>query len=412
MTQPVRLIPEPVRVEGPDVEVAAVLAHPDGERHRLWWRLPMEWRDALTSWADPFVIAFFFPILQWRRDVVVEGAVSPSLLANLEQYMALWRAWLPDRHQPVDIRAREEIEAPAPAARGQAIAPLSCGVDSCFTVFRHTQGLMGRRNQPIGATIVLHGFDIRLDQDNSDGMYGGLLAGARVMAASLNLPCIPIRANFHEVPTVWYESFGTALNSSLRLLSGRFDTALFPNDIPYTRMHVPWGSHPVSNPLMSSRHFQVIDDGAESSRSEKIQLLARWPEAMRHLHVCLVNWGSHANCCKCEKCIRTILSFRVAGVPLPPAFESDVGPARIRRTHLHSEQSARRWAEIIRGARRQGLGTCPWVRALHVAIWRNRIRWQWKRIKRPFVPLRNHIRSVFRRSEPADSVPSTRTRTA
>ncbi|MBN1363019.1 MAG: hypothetical protein JW993_20640 [Sedimentisphaerales bacterium] len=393
-----RLTLEPVRADGPILELAAVLEHPAGERQRLWWRLPAEWRDAVTPWADPFVIAFLFPIMQWQRDVIVEGTVSPSLLANLEQYMALWRAWRPDLYQPVDIRAREETEAPAPSVAGQAIAPLSCGVDSSFTVFRHTRRLAGRQSRPIGATIVLHGFDITLEQENSNGMYEGLLADARAMARSLDLPCVPITANLHELPTIWYHSFGTFLNSALRLLSARFDVALFPNDVPYTRMQVAWGSHPVSNPLLSSRHFQVIDDGPETTRFEKIQLLAQWPEAMRHLHVCLVNWGSHANCCRCEKCIRTILSFRVAGVDLPPTFERDVKAWQIRRTHLHSEQSARRWMEIIRGAQQHGLGTPDWVKAMHTAIRLNRIRWKYKQMKLPFIPLRNRLRGLFRGS--------------
>ncbi|MBN2131217.1 MAG: hypothetical protein JW741_17080 [Sedimentisphaerales bacterium] len=398
MMQPVRLTPEPVRVDGPTLEAAAVLAHPDGRRHRLWWRLPAEWREALTPWADPFIIASFFPIMRWRRDVIIDGAASPSLLANLEQYMALWRAWLPDQYQPVAIQAREETEAPAPPVRGQTIAPVSCGVDSSFTLFRHTQGLAGRRSRSIGASIVLHGFDIRLDQDSSEGMYEGLLAGARAMARSVDVPCIPVATNLRELSTLWGHSFGTVLNSSLRLFSGRFDTALFPNDVPYTRMQVAWGSHPVSNPLMSSRHFQVIDDGPESTRFEKIQLLAQWPEAMRHLHVCLVTPGRHANCCRCEKCIRTILSFRAAGIDLPPTFEEDVSLRHIRNVRLHSQQTLRQWQEILLGAQRQGLGTAEWARALDTAIRRNQTRWEFRRIKRPFVPLRNHIRRLFRGS--------------
>ena len=71
--EPVRLNLESPRVEGPTLLVAGVLRHPDEPCHRLWWRLPAEWRDALTPWADPFVVAFLFPMMQWRRDVIVEG---------------------------------------------------------------------------------------------------------------------------------------------------------------------------------------------------------------------------------------------------------------------------------------------------------------------------------------------------
>jgi hypothetical protein len=398
MTQPLQLTLEPVRVDGPTLEVAAVLAHPDGKRHRLWWRLPAEWREALTPWADPFVIAFLFPMMQEQRDVIVNGVVSPSLLANLEQYMAMWRVWVPQRYQPVEIHPREETEAPAPPVRAQTIVPLSCGVDSSFTLFRHRQGLAGRQTRSIGASMVLHGFDIFLDQDNSEGMYEGLWAGARAMARSLDVPCLPVATNIRELPTVWRHSFGTFLCSSLRLLAGRFDATLIPNDVPYSRMHIVWASHPLNNPFLSSRHFQVVDDGPESTRFEKIQLLARWPEAIRHLHVCLRNPGHHANCCRCEKCIRTILSFRAAGVGLAPTFERDVSIKQIRRLHLQLDAGIRRWQEIEQGAQQHGLGTTDWAKAIRIAIQRHQTRQKLRRIKRPFIPLRNHIRRLFRGS--------------
>jgi hypothetical protein len=379
--QPVRLSLEAPEVEGSMLLAAAVLEHPDGTRLCLWWRLPAEWRDALTPWADPFVVGFLFPLMSWQRDVMVEGMVSPSLLSNLEQYMAVWSAWLPDRYQPVEIQAREETEAPPPAEPGRAIAPLSCGVDSSFTLYRHHHRLVGRRSRHIGAAVVMHGFDIWLDQDNARAMYDGLLEGARAMAQSLNVPCIPVASNFHELPTTWGHSFGSHLVGGLRLLAGRFDAALFPNEFAYPIVGGAWGSHPISNPFLGSRHFPVIDDGGEAARCEKIRVLAQWPEAMRHLRVCYQNPGSYANCCRCEKCIRTILSFRAAGVGLPPAFSGDVTDRQIRRIRFHYGHNVRQWQEIIRGAEQAGPGDSGWVRAIHAAIRHNRRRWWWRQIK-------------------------------
>ena len=53
----VRLIIEPQRIEGEMLVIGAAMEHPDGVRHRLWWRLPADWQDAVTPWADPFVVA-------------------------------------------------------------------------------------------------------------------------------------------------------------------------------------------------------------------------------------------------------------------------------------------------------------------------------------------------------------------
>ncbi len=380
--QPVRLSLEAPEVQGPTLLTAAVLEHPDGTRCRLWWRLPAEWHGVLTPWADPFVVGFLFPMMSWQRDVLVEGRVSPSLLLNLEQYMAMWRSWKPQQYQPVQIRAREETESPAPAEPGQTIAPFSCGVDSSFTLYRHCRQLVGRRTRRITAAMVMHGFDIWLDQPHAQAMYEGVLAGARVMTGSMGVPCISAGSNFHELPTTWGDSFATHLISGLRLLAGRFDAALLPNDVAYPRMGVVWGSHPICNLFLGSRHFQVIDDGGEASRCEKLPLLAQWPEALHQLRVCYSNKDSHTNCCRCEKCVRTILSFRAMGLGLPPAFPRDVTNRQIRRMHFHHEYNVGHWLEIIRGAESHGLAACDWVRAIRVAIRRNQRRWWWRRCKR------------------------------
>ena len=393
-----RLCLEPWREEGEELVVAASLDDPQGRRHRLWWRLPVRWREALTPWADPFVVAFLFPMMQWRRDVLVEGAVSPSLLSNLEHYAAIWQAWAPEQYQPIEIRAREEAEAPPPPEEGLTIVPFSCGVDSSFTLYRHRRKLAGRRTQRIAAAMVMHGFDIWLDQENARGMYEGLLRDARMMVESMGVECIPVAGNFHELPTVWGHSLGTHLVGGLRLLAGRFDAALVPNDVTYTRLGIPWGSHPLSNPYLGGRHFKVIDDGGETFRLKKIELLAQWPEAMRHLRVCFENPGSHANCCRCDKCIRTILAFRAAGVELPPAFASDVSNRQIRRIRFHHEYNTLHWLEVAGFAERSGLGGAGWVRAIHAAVRRNRRRWRWRRFTRAFLPLRNRIRKLFRGS--------------
>lgn len=389
---------EPWKEEGHELVVAASLDDPQGKRHRLWWRLPARWREALTPWADPFVVAFLFPMMQWRRDVLVEGRVSPSLLSNLENYMAVWQAWTPDQYQPVEIRAREEAEAPPPTGEGLTIVPFSCGVDSSFTLYRHRLGLVGRRTRRIAAAMVMHGFDIWLDRENAKNMYEGLLRDARVMVESMGVECIPVAGNFHELPTVWAHSLGTHLVGGLRLLAGGFGAAMVPNDVPYTRLDIPWGSHPLSNPYLAGRQFNVIDDGGEFPRFEKIRLLAQWPEAMRHLRVCFENQGTHANCCRCEKCIRTILGFRAAGVELPPAFAKDVSNRQIRRKRFHREYNIRQWLEVAKGAERHGLGGTGWVRAVHAAIRRNRRRWRRRRLTRTLVPLRNRIRTIFRGS--------------
>jgi len=395
-----RVYIEPHRIDGDTLEVSACFesGRTPGRVHRLWWRLPAALRYAVTPWADPFAIAFLFPMMEDGSDVLIEGRVSPSLLENLETYMAIWQAWEPSLYKQVLIRATEEIEAPPPAVPGETIMPFSCGVDSSYTALRHHRQLVGRRNRRIGAAIVMNGFDIWLDQPNAADMFKGVLKRAQAMLGSLSIPCIPMTSNYHELPTIWGHGFGTHLVSGLRLLGARFDAALFPNDEPYAIPITPWGSTPLTNPLLSSRHFAVIDDGAESSRIDKIELIKSWPEALQNLRVCYENPGNHANCCRCEKCIRSILAFRLAGVVLPPAFKRDVTNRQIRRVRISRELNLDLWNELLRAAGQRGLTREPWVRAMRSAKRRCHRRWWFDSLKRPFIPLRNRIRKLFRGS--------------
>jgi hypothetical protein len=390
---------EPPRTEGDVLEAAASLKHPDGRCERLWWRVPTGWTDAVTTWADPFVVGLLFPIMQAGRDVQVHGPVSPSLVANLETFMGIWQEGFPDQYRAVRIRAREEVEAPPPAVRGQTVVPFSCGVDSCFTVFRHSGAMAGPDGPTVTAGAVINGFDIWLDEQNAAGMYEGLLGGARAMLDSVGTDCIPMSTNYHDLATTWKHSFGSHLASGMHLLAGRFDATMVADDAPHSAIGRAGGDRPIGDPLLGREHFDVSSDGAEVLRYDKAELLSQWPEAMQHLRVCFENPGRHTNCCRCQKCIRTILSFRVAGCPLPPAFPHDVSDEQIRRVRfLHLECMAVWWEDLAAVARERGFGGEPWVRAASDAVRRNRRRWMWNRLKRPLIPVRNAVRLLFRGS--------------
>ena len=393
---PVRLELERPGRDGATIEVAARLVHPDGRNLRLWWRLPAEWEHALTSWADPFVVGMLFPMMQWQGPVLVEGKVSPSLLANLETCMQVWKTWFPERYRPVSIRASEEVELPPAADAVSSVMPFSGGVDSCFTLLRHRRGLVGRRTRHIAAAAVFDGFDIWPDEPHAAAKHAALLQDARALLADVGVPCIPMASNFHDLPTVWADSHGCHLVSGLALLSRQFGGALIPNTIPYYELGVPWGTHPLTDPLMGSRGFCVLDDGADSDRFGKIPVVAGWPEALRRLRVCYCNDHGPGNCCRCEKCIRTMLAFRALGLPRPEAFATDVSDRQIRRTHFSHPANTRYWLEAARAAAAAGLGRASWVRAIHAAVAHDRRRRFFARFKRPFIPIRNLFRRLFR----------------
>jgi hypothetical protein len=76
----------------------------------------------------------------------------------------------------------------------------------------------------------------------------------------------------------------------------------------------PWGSHPLLDPLWSSEALEVIHDGCAVSRVDKVRGLAGCDVALDSLQVCSAQDRVTYNCCRCEKCLRTMVALEIAGV--------------------------------------------------------------------------------------------------
>jgi hypothetical protein len=101
----------------------------------------------------------------------------------------------------------------------------------------------------------------------------------------------------------------TALGAVALLLSPLFSRVYIPSSHDYSQL-VPWGTHPLVDPLWSTDDLEVVHDGCEATRLEKTALIASHDVALRHLWVC---WGGRFNCGDCNKCQRTILALQALG---------------------------------------------------------------------------------------------------
>jgi hypothetical protein len=364
---------EPPRQREGEIELSATLELPGGERELLWYRVPEQSASALTEDADPFVAATALRLAKTGADVNVHGCVSPSLLRNLESYHGAWAAWRPELYSNVGIVADDEREREAPSGPAQAVCGFSGGVDSSFTAFRHARGVETRHPEPLRAGVMVHGFDIPLEEE---AVFERAASKTRRQLDSLGLDLIQVRTNFHSLDVEWTHTFGPAVAGVLMIFGKRFARGLIAQGVPYVSYHhLVEGSNPLTDPLLSSDSFQVVADGAAYSRADKIRLIADWPEAMQDLRVCWRGEQKDRNCCECEKCIRNILTFRVLGLGLPPCFERDVADDQIRQLGpLKEIIISVGYAPIIERAEQAGRGDEPWVRALRTCIRRNRIR--------------------------------------
>lgn len=177
---------------------------------------------------------------------------------------------------------------------------------------------------------MAHGLDIPLSMPKS---FDRAMQKSRLALTSLGLKLIPMATNFRNFQQNWEDVYEVVVVSCLMLLHGGYSMTLIPSSIPYHASDLSWGwgSNPLTDPLMSSRTFPIIHNGAAFSRPAKLMQIAEWPEALQTLRVCGQGEQKDRNCGYCEKCIQAILTFRVLGLDLPPCCENDVTDGEIAR---------------------------------------------------------------------------------
>jgi hypothetical protein len=338
------------------------------EKTSLWYRVPASEGLRLTDAADPFVVALLLTAMEEGQGMRVHGEVSPSLLDNLEEFQSVWARWVPRSYRRVDIVADAERERPA-AADGALVA-FSGGLDSCFTVFRHATGRAGRQSQRSLAGLVVQGFDVPLEEPET---FASVAAKAAAQLKSFEIPLYTMATNFQALRQNWDYAFGPAIVSCLMFYQTAFGTALIASSESYDDLFIPCGSNPITDHMLSSDSFRIVHDGAAYSRIEKARELTQWSAGMRLLRVCWAGERKDRNCGRCEKCIRTILDFRLVSPDLPPAFERDVTDEDILGLRALTRIQVHEFDMILQAAEKAKIDV-SWVRALKTRLRRNLLR--------------------------------------
>lgn len=296
---------------------------------RLWYRIEPDHEPMLTDTMDPFLLATLFAAMRIGEPLHVTGAVTSTLLENLEEFQSAWLQWRPERYARVAITVDEELPDRADPDDRSAIQTFSGGIDSAYTTLRHVTKTVGRGSLELGAAVMVLGSDIPLEEWAS---YESLRDRSRPLLAKQGIELVPVLTNFrlwHSALKYWEDAFGAGMGSVVTLFSGRYRHGIIASSEPYASLLLPWGSNPVTDHLMSSGRLRLHHDAAGVDRIDKAAALSRlWPEGADNLRVCWQGANKDRNCCRCEKCIRTILNFRCSGSPIPTAFHTRLHPIK------------------------------------------------------------------------------------
>jgi hypothetical protein len=301
-----------IKEGGDSQEISAAI-----DDFRLWFRVPKSYPTSRTG--DPFVAAALLPAMAKGEKLEVDPSlsVSPRLLKNLAIFQDVHHCWNP----ALKIVPFDAVTKPTFPLNDGAMSFFSAGVDSMFTFMK--------RREEISHVVFIHGFDFIVDS----GIFQAALARKEAFVRGSGKTLIPVETNFntfgyhHNLSLLLTQ--GSAL-ASIALLLG-FSRAYVSSAHSYSVL-IPGGSHPLTDPLWSTEGVEVIHEGAEARRVDKVIKIAENPSALSNLIVCADDVTR--NCGKCEKCLRTMIPLRLLGVstpafpPLPPL--SEIKKIRIR----------------------------------------------------------------------------------
>lgn len=341
---------------------------------RLWYRMPIEIAGGLSPVGDPFLAALL-PLAVWAREdqLVLDCPVSAVLLEQSQQLVELLSAGL--RLSP-ELRVNTTCLPYDPPTDSRLLKPkrasfFSGGVDSFYTVLKH---LGDRRGwiTPLSDLILIQSDAVHATPVDSD-LYSLIQDHVHTAADHLGLRLHTVETNLSEIHNRYgayslanpslgistdrivinHVTLGSALWSVATGLQHEFQQILIPSHYSYAAGNdVFHMSSPLTDPLWSTNLTQVVHDGAEATRLEKIlRCVAGSQIALQHLNVCWYNTQSGRrivsdkvnsdtlsvdtplNCGHCEKCMRTQFELSIANAEaattLFPQFDVDACVNRI-----------------------------------------------------------------------------------
>lgn len=334
-------------------------------RTELFFEYPEDFAHFVLDSGDPFVPALLVACLTSGEDLEIVPPVSPRLIQHLHTVQDILLAWYPELNR---VRLTSDNPGQGPTRPGLAVGALfSGGVDSFYTLLKSLNGW--RAGTPTATHVVfMKGIGTRFERmDYAEEARRHVAEIAREVGLPLIAGTTNLRSHFDHVNYAAYYH-GAVLGTIGLSLSQGLRSVLVPSTFSYAELK-PWGSHPLLDPLWSTEWLEVVHDGAEVPRVQKLASMVECaPNLLRYLRVCIDNFGGPGNCGRCRKCVRTALMLKLMGVrsdigvfpPVSPgeviaALESDTPEffEELRALATRSTEQPRLTKLVERVARRQ-----------------------------------------------------------
>lgn len=281
------------------------------------------------------------------EDLCVDVPLDPTFAHNLSTIQEIYSTWGEGLSQ-IEVEAPPSFGKTADEEReGKAAAFFSGGVDSFYTLLKH--------EDEIDALVFVHGFDVSLEDSELRTAVSQRLRNVadafdkQLIEVETSLKSVTEQDRFTSELANWELSHGSALASVMHALPACVDRVYVAATQSYRHLF-PWGSHPILDPQWKRSDLDLVHDGCEVTRLQKVDYISTSTKALENLRVCWKNPDQAYNCGQCEKCRRTMLELlSVGSLEDCSTFSeslntSDVGTIRVRKKTIerHYREVAKR----------------------------------------------------------------------
>jgi len=276
----------------------------------LWFRVPEKDQDKISCTANPFLTALFVVAMKYNEDIEVEGKVSPQLLKNINEYQEIYNTWFPE-FKIIKIKCHEF--EPVPETSGAVVCSFSGGVDSTYTLWTNMPQNQPDPKKQLTHGLFIHGIDINIEDHEA---FLGVKKTHTELFQNLGLDLLTIRTNvkwFIYGQVKFEMGVGGAVLGTAMVFAPFISVYYFNSTFDYNQLF-PAGSHPKTDPLLTTENREVIHYGCDKNRVEKILAFADWPVTYHSFRTCNQKDDNRKiNCCRCTKCVRVMIILAVAG---------------------------------------------------------------------------------------------------
>lgn len=295
----------------------------------MWFALPNENAEMFNVEAyDPFVLVSYYMGMYFGQDVKICGKMSKLLYKNLTSYASQilddFSAYTTKVELLVDgFAAVTQVERPFIGAS------CSCGIDSLCTIYDHYKNeddLDYRINALFLFNCGTHG-DYGTNRTNQ--LWLDRFQLNKQAALALNLPVYHMDSNLHAFTHMMYPGNDAPIGylsiySCVLCLQKYICKYYISSDFSYKQtLELNAGARdgdlskyagPMFVPLIRTEAIELIIDLPQYVRSERLERIADWDIAQKHLNICLRPLADGKNCTiNCIKCRAAVLTLESLG---------------------------------------------------------------------------------------------------